>query len=946
MVKQIYKNSLCALFLFLSIHLSVDAKAEVRQTDSRGTIFGIVTDADTGEPLPGVSVYISGTSLGSATDVEGRYRIRRVPVGEQIVAVRYIGYEYLEQEINVTAGSQELDLAISVSVLELQGVNIVAQAIGQGGAFNRQRNSANIVNIVSDEQIQRFPDQNVSDALRRMPGISTEEFRGEATAMFVRGMAPGLNTVTLDGERLPTTSATDRDVSLVGISSDIVGAIEVTKAITPDMDADAVGGSINLVAARPVGNQEVFSVAASGGWHNFAGFGNPKASMHYGQSSGNLSYVVRANVSRENRRMDDIRHFWSEQEFNGQTIDRIDQMRIGAYEFQSDRYALSGRVDYRLNNNHSLFVRGLYNLRDKRGIRHQFRIRPDRGSIQELNGTTYTIDGARLEPIGRRNHIMNSLASLTLGGESQLNRFNMDYSVTYAHGRYDQPYQEYLRYRQNGLEMTYDVADRNAANINWINGSQDIVSNPGNFRLTRYENRIDDMRDNDLNTRVNFSMPYEVGDMAGNFRFGGRYFYKHKDRSESVIEYNDINGTFLFNEVMSDGFHRTLVDGRYQIFNFVDWSRAGSFIDQNREFFQQDSDDVIETLLVSDPSDYVATEQIAAGYAMTTLERDRWLFLGGVRVEATSTTYQGTQTQILGVDPETDEVNFVRQDISTSNDYVNFFPMFHTRYSLSDVSNLRFAWTNAIARPAFTALAPFEIANFENETVRRGNPNLKASRVMSFDLMYEQYFRSIGILSAGVFHKRLQDFIFQEVTTVQDGVYEGFESRMPQNGTTAEVWGAEFAWQQRLHFLPGALSGLGVYTNYTFATSKAQLRIDREVELPRQIPHVVNAALTYELGNFYGMVSYNYQSTYLYDISTTQVANHRSHLFPTNDRYMRWQDRLDVTVRYNLTSQFQIFGDVRNLTNSPQLWYDGGSDYHYRSSFNHVNATMGIRFTR
>jgi TonB-dependent receptor len=222
---------------------------------------------------------------------------------------------------------------------------------------------------------------------------------------------------------------------------------------------------------------------------------------------------------------------------------------------------------------------------------------------------------------------------------------------------------------------------------------------------------------------------------------------------------------------------------------------------------------------------------------------------------------------------------------------------------------------------------------------------LKASRVMNLDVMFEQYFRSIGVLSAGVFYKSLKDFVFEEVSLEQSGPFAGFETRMPQNGTTAEVWGAEIAWQQRLHFLPGFLSGFGVYTNYTISGSKAQLRIDREVELPRQIPHVLNTALTFEKGGFYSMLSYNYQSTYLYQVSTTQVSNHRSHLFPSNDRYMRWQERVDLTLRYQATDALQIFADARNLTNSPQTWYDGGPDLHYRSSFNHVNATMGVRFT-
>jgi TonB-dependent receptor len=927
------------LTILLTLVMAVDLSAQ--SENNRASIYGIVTDAETGDPLTGATVVVRGTNIGTSTDIEGRFRLRRVPAGTQILTINYVGYEAFEEEI-VLEGDVQLrkDVALQIGRLELEGVNVVAQAIGQAGAYNRQRNAPNIMTVVSDEQIQRFPDLNVSDALRRMPGISTEEFRGEATAMYVRGMAPGMNTVTLDGERLATTGTTDRDVALTGLSSDLVGAIEVTKAITPDMDADAVGGSVNLIANRTVGDQRIFNVMASGGWHNFAGIGNPKASVHYGRSSGNLSYSLRGNIGRENRRMDDIRHFWSEQEFNGQTIDRIDQMRIGEYEFQTDRYALAGRLDYRLNDNHSLFVRGMYNMRDKRGIRHQFRLRPDRGDIVNLNGSVYEISGVRVEPIGRRNHIQNELASLTVGGESDFSSMTMDYSFTYSYGTHNSPYQEYLRYRVNGMDMTYDVSDRNSAIVSWINGSEATLSDPANFSMTRYENRIDDVVDNDINTRVNFTMPYNLGNAAGNFKFGGRFFHKQKDRDHEVIEYNDINGTFLMSEVASSNFNRELVDGRYQIFHTVDWSKGVPFKEANMSNFQMDSDDELEYYLISDPSDYIATETVAAAYLMTTIEFDDWMFLAGVRAENTGTTYKGNRTLI-----DENEQFAGRQQMEESGTYLNFFPMAHIRYNLTNRSNIRLAWTNAIARPSFTDLAPFEIANFESESVRRGNPNLKASRVMNIDLMYEQYFSSVGIFSAGLFYKSLQDFVFEEVSVESAGPFEGFQARMPQNGTTAEVWGAEVAWEQRLHFLPGFLSGLGVYANYTWSGSNAQLRIDREVELPRQIPHVINTALTFEKGGFYSMLSYNYQSTYLYQVSTSQVSNHRSHLFPTNDRYMRWQDRLDLTLRYQATDFIQIFADARNMTNSPQLWYDGGPEFHYRSSFNHVNATMGVRLT-
>ncbi len=924
------KATICLLWM-IGLALTTDAFAE---TSSRGTIYGVVKDSETGQPLAGAHVMVNGTNIGRATDVDGRFRLTRVPEGTQTLTVRYVSYDSKEVEIEIEAGeSTDREIALTFDSLMMDDITIEARAPGQTTAFNNMRNSPNIVNIVSSEQIDKFPDANVSDALRRVPGISTYEFRGEASEMFVRGMAPGLNTVTMDGERLPTTGSTNRDVSLLGLSSDMVGAIEVSKAITPDMDADAVGGNVNLETNRPVGNERIASAVLSGGWHQFGESPNGKLGLHYGESMGDFSYMLRGNISTENRVMDDVRHFWGDAEFDGQTHDVLDQLRVGAYELNTNRYSLSGRADYRINNDHSVFVRGMYNLRDKEGTRHQYRMRPDNGEHISPNEAL----GVRVEPIGRRNKRQTTLSTVTLGGESNLGDLTMDYGATYAYGQYDSPYQEYLRWRNNDVDVQYDISNRNFASFEPINGTADIVSNPSDFFLSRYENRVDDSIDRDINLRLNFNLPYDIGSGSGNFKFGGRAFQKNKERNHAVYVHDIFERDFWFDEVSSSDAYRELTGG-YNIQNIVEWGPGETFRDAHMDEFGLDVD---RYRRVSDPEDYVASERVLAGYAMSTFDYGNWMFLAGLRTEYTGTTYQG-QRSIFD-----DEGSYVETtDIESSGDYLNFFPMAHIRYALGDRSNIRLAWTNSIARPEFTELAPYEYINYDAQMIRKGNPDLTASTVMNLDLMAEHYFSSTGVLSGGLFYKNMNDFIFENISTQESCEFEGFQVLQPMNGTGADVWGAEIAWQQRLFFLPGFLSNLGVYTNYTYSGSNAQLRIDREVSLPRQIPHVVNAALSYETGGFSAMLSLNYQSTYLYNISTSQVSEHRSHLFPTMDRYMQGQERIDFSISQEIGNGLQIFGEAKNLTNSPQLWYDGNPDFHYRSSYNHIGGWIGIRYNR
>ena len=155
----------------------------------------------------------------------------------------------------------------------------------------------------------------------------------------------------------------------------------------------------------------------------------------------------------------------------------------------------------------------------------------------------------------------------------------------------------------------------------------------------------------------------------------------------------------------------------------------------------------------------------------------------------------------------------------------------------------------------------------------------------------------------------------------------------------------ETAWQQRLTFLPGLWNGLGVMANYTYTTSTAQLReIDREVRLPRQIPHVANLGVTYDLAGFQGALTTNHRSEYLFEVTADAVPDHRSHLYPSADRYLTAQTQLDLSASYRVSPQGSIFIEVNNLMNTPQTWYDGHPDFHYRSSYNQRWGLVGFRY--
>ncbi|TVP54552.1 MAG: TonB-dependent receptor [Gemmatimonadales bacterium] len=901
-----------------------------------GEIRGQVTATEDGRPLTGVQVSIEGGQRAQ-TNARGQYRLRNVQPGQHTVRTDYMGYQSGTTTVSVEAGQTVVhDFALAIQALRLEGVDVVGTRWGsEADALNRQRTALSIQNVISADQIQRFPDPQAAEAIRRLPGVASFDHRGEPQSVFVRGMAPGMNTVTMDGERLPTTGLADRETSLMGLPAEMLSSMELSKAITPDMDADAAGGTINLVTRSPLGEGRFLNVSAGGGTHHHGLGPNAQASAVYGNRVGDLGVLLRASFRRNDMMMDDIRHFWGTEDFGNGEEDVLDQLRLGAYRTQRDRLALSGRLDYNLSDETSVFVRGLFNRFDKLGKREQFRVRPESGDHVERGMVT----GGRLETIGRRNQMTELLSTIGVGGETVLGAFTVDLSASLGYGEHDQPYQEYLNHRIGGVDLRYDISNTRRADWEIVNGNPDDFFAPGNIPFLRYENRTDRVTDRDINTRINFTRPFGRAGAQGELKFGGRYFQKEKDRDYWVRRSFPESGHGILLSATAAGSEHRPILGRYRIGHPVDWGLGGPLVNQISGILEEDID---RTREISDSQNYEASESVVASFMMTSLDWGEWALLGGVRAERTSTSYVGNQTTF---DENGSWVG--TEALQEGNDYLNFFPMVHLRYRMSDRTNFRLAWTNALARPNFTELAPTEFINHDARRISRGNPALDPSLIRNVDLLFEHYFEPLGLVSGGVFYKQMNDFFFDQLDRIEGGELDGYEVRQTQNGSTADLYGVEIAWQQRLTFLPGVLSGLGIYANYTYTTSNAELRdVTREVPLPRQIPHVLNAAVSWERGPFETVVTMNHRSEYLFDVSTEQVSDHRSHLFPSMDRFLEAQTQFDVSAQYQLPwAGSTAFLEVKNITNSPQTWYDGSPEFHFRSSYNHAWGLLGLRLS-
>ena len=260
-MKQILRAFLFLLLFTATVNTAIaDEKANVTK---QGTVRGRIIDA-TKQTLPGASIYIEKLHTGVTSDVNGFYTFSNLDPGTYTVKVSYVGYSPVELKITIPAGrTLEKDVVLNEGV-ELQEVVVGGAFQGQRRAINSQKNNMGITNVVSADQVGKFPDSNIGDALKRISGINVQYDQGEARFGQVRGTSADLSSVTINGNRVPSAEGDTRNVQLDLIPADMIQTIEVNKVVTADMDGDAIGGSINLVTKNSPYKRTIAATAGTG----------------------------------------------------------------------------------------------------------------------------------------------------------------------------------------------------------------------------------------------------------------------------------------------------------------------------------------------------------------------------------------------------------------------------------------------------------------------------------------------------------------------------------------------------------------------------------------------------------------------------------------------------------------------------------------------------------
>ncbi|WP_396183008.1 TonB-dependent receptor [Flavobacterium sp.] len=923
----------------------------VTSAQGTGVITGKVTESEQGFSLPGATVKLNAGNRYAISNQNGVFEFLNVPMGTFEIEITYIGYQPQKQTVTVESSKNvSINFVLVPGNDELTEVVIIGDRLrGQAKAINQQKTNKNITNVISSDQVGRFPDANIGDALKRVPGITMQNDQGEARNIIVRGIAPALNSVTLNGDRIPSAEGDNRNVQMDLIPADMISTIEVNKTLTSDMDADAIGGSVNLIT-RATPNGPRVSATLAGGYSPIRDKGNYTAGFVLGNRflDKKLGVVFSASYNNNNFGSDNVEGVWVEGEKNQVYMEEYD---VRKYDVQRVRNSFALATDYKFNENNSIYVNAMYNFRDDYENRYRTRFRGI-DPVYDANDDIIGFEGdvrrqtkggiadnkdARLERQVVQNYAM--------GGEHLLSsKLDMDWAVNYAQASEDRPGERYIEYQNRGLDINQDLSD---TRFPLLTSPDADVAEDFEFRtLSENDNYTEE---SELGLKLNFRLPFSViADQKGRIRFGGRARIKDKSRDNTFFEYEPITEFGNLNAIPTSfyGGEDWQAGSQYVPGTFASNSFLGGLDLNNAALF--DKEDIPSEYLALN---YKAKEDIYATYIRWDQDFNANLsMIVGVRVENTYINYSANYVE--------DEEDLVGE-VNNTNSYTNVLPSLAFKYNGKNNWVYRAAFTTSLARPNYYDLAPFiSVIPDDDSEIVAGNPNLKATYAYNFDLMVEKYYKSVGLLSGGVFYKNLNDFIYtyrdNQYTNVEFATdFPGQPNPIPEinpgnwgltqqrNGESVDVYGFEVSLQRQLDFIPGTFfKGLGVYLNYTFTESDAKgiTNSDGEertdVPLPGTAPHMFNGSLSWENKRFSARISLNYAADYLDELGGDAF----------DDRYYDEQLFLDANASYKITDKIRIFAEANNLTNQPLRYYQGIASRTMQMEYYQARYNFGLKF--
>ncbi len=890
------------------------------------TIRGRVFDSQTGEPLIGANVMLQPSHLTTSVQLDGSFIFKHVPPGKYTLVVSTIGY-VSSKPLELEAGNRDQILSISMQTSAITMQEVQVSTLGGNGSDNHARrleqNAAMVENLLSARTIELSPDITVANAMQRVSGVTiARDNSGDGRYAIIRGMEQRYNNVLVNGIKIPSPDDTYRFVPMNLFPSEMLERLEVIKALTPSMEGDAIGGTMNLVM-KNAPDHFLLTANASGGYSTifserpfttFLRSGINKqspAEIHGNTYEAQPSDFITSNLNYYNRphpvnstygltvgnrfaggKLGIILSGSYQSLFKGTISDRLvpdaqpqvtpgpntlnpSDSYVRQFNTQTQRFGLQNKIDYVINSRNKLSLFNMYVHQDS----YEERYTPDSSTAGLNSNATQTT----ISPEYRSTWQIQNIYNATLQGDHQLsNRVSVNWTGAYSIAKQQLPDQATLKWGQFVQRNAKGEIDSNANTIPKVTS-------------TVLTHRWEHNSDQDLAGYGNLTYKPTIFHHDVEFTTGGLYRYKTR------TNYNNEYG--LQANVLNDSTHYTNVGSVPSYFQTKGQSQG------------------ITTAVNLD--DYTAHEKVGAGYIQAKFMALRSLqVLGGVRVE-------NTQVDYLANLPVTGN------DRSFTIHYTDVLPSVHFKYNITGNQAIRLSYFKSISRPSFHDLVPY-IDNSNDEFPFIGNPSLKHTRADNLDLRWELFPKLADQILVGVFYKKLENPIEYYVTN-ENGPSSLYI--VPQNSSPVTNYGAEAVFTK-------FFGKFGINANYTYTHSRvttAKLVIgvtpnlgiqttneNQTRPLQGQADHIGNLSLLYKDQKI-GLdiqLAFSYTGTRIAEVSP----------YYNLDIWAKPFETLDLSLEKRITHHLVFFGKINNLTDAPNKEY-------IKFPYKTVNANLPSGYT-
>jgi TonB-dependent receptor len=792
---------------------------------------------------------------------------------------------------------------------EVDEIIITGRRAADRAALESKRDSNSQVDQIRADDVGRLPDQNVAEALRRLPGLSVANDQGEGRYLTVRGVSPDLLNVTLNGQTAAAPEPESRQVKLDDIPSGLIGAVTVVKTLTPDLDANAIAGQANIETVTAFDRGRTFGTFRGAYGYNEINEENP---YEFDGSFGTLfgadrqfGVVLALNHSSRILGSENVQAGTNWSEVNG--FDVPLEYAVRQYNTQRERTGAVANFDWRPNSEVRTFLRLMYSQYQDAEARPAFGLELDEDELSNQSADGGDFAEADAYRALRSRSEDTSTMTASIGGEFDIGENWLNVELTATRADKNDPNRDEWIFEAGGISGSYDLSEPMFRFY-----PEAAASDASNYEFaeTSYESReaIEDL----IQGRIDYRMPIGIG-YDSTIQFGLKFLDRDKTSDADAMIYEGYaGGAFTLDQVQGPSLG-SIFDGRYELGVGIDRAAADAFFQSNMSDFELDEEGSIGDSLAAD---YQVTERITAAYLMTTLKMGAWTVIPGVRVENTDSDYAAKAVL------DTYTIADVDNDYDTfgSQSYTDWFPGVNVRYDLGADLVLRAAVTTAIGRPNYEQLAPITIVNTADNEVEMGNPNLRPLYSTNFDAAIEYYIGETGILSMALFRKEIENPIYF-ATVTEDGTYAGqnltgAQVTRPVNAAEATVTGVEFNAQYELAFLPSPFDGLSAGASLTIVDSEASGipgRPGETLPLANQSDTVASAQLSYEKYGFAGRIAYTHRSAYLLEPGDSAY----------NDLYVDDFNQWDARISYAVTPRAAVFLEGSNLNDEPNQLYQG-----------------------